>query len=77
MGPILFLIYINDLFLASSLATFMFADDTACIASNTNTEELFNYANEELTKIARWFWANKMAVNIKKKQIHFISYQRN
>jgi hypothetical protein len=66
LGPILFLIYINDLFLASSLATFMFADDTACIASNTNTEELFNYANVELTKIARWFRANKMAVNVKK-----------
>ena len=44
----------------------MFADDTACLASNQNTNELFDYANQELTKIARWFRANKMAVNVGK-----------
>ncbi len=32
LGPILFLCYINDIFNASSLATFLFADDTTCLA---------------------------------------------
>jgi hypothetical protein len=66
LGPILFLIYINNLFIASSLATFMFADDTACLACDENIENLFSYANDELLKIARWFRANKMAVNVSK-----------
>lgn len=66
LGPILFLIYINDLYAASSLLKFMFADDTACIASDKNLDSLINHVNNEITKIARWFRANKMAVNVSK-----------
>ncbi len=66
LGPILFLIYINDLYTASSLHKFMFADDTACTASNCNLNKLIITVNTELKKIARWFRANKMAVNISK-----------
>jgi hypothetical protein len=66
LGPILFLIYINDLYTASSLQKFMFADDTACTASNRNLNELIITVNTELKKIARWFRANKMAVNVSK-----------
>jgi hypothetical protein len=66
LGSILFLIYINDLYNASSLLKFMFADDTACVASNTNLDNLITYVNEELKKVARWFRANKMAVNVSK-----------
>lgn len=66
LGPILFLIYINDLYAASSLLKFMFADDTACTASNSNLNELISNVNSELRKVARWFRANKMAVNVGK-----------
>jgi hypothetical protein len=52
---VLFLIYINDLFIASSLATFMFADDTACLACDENIENLFSYANDELSKLLGGF----------------------
>jgi hypothetical protein len=44
----------------------MFADDTACLAKNRNLNELVNYCNDELTKLARWFRANRMAVNVSK-----------
>jgi hypothetical protein len=50
LGPILFLIYINDLYNASSLLKFMLADDTACVASNTNLDDLITFVNEELKK---------------------------
>ena len=36
LGPLLFLIFINDIPLASSLGTWLFADDTALVGSNTN-----------------------------------------
>jgi hypothetical protein len=34
LGPNLFLCFINDIFNASSLAAFLFADDTTCLAEN-------------------------------------------
>jgi hypothetical protein len=66
LGPILFLCYINDIFNASSLATFLFADDTTCLAENPNLNDLINYVNTELNKLALWFKANKMVVNVSK-----------
>jgi hypothetical protein len=66
LGPILFLCYINDIFNVSSLATFLFADDTTCLAENPNLHDLISYVNTELNKLAVWFKANKMAVNVSK-----------
>ncbi len=61
-----FLCYINDIFSATSLATFLFADDTTCLAENRNLHDLITYMNTELNKLAVWFKANKMAVNVGK-----------
>jgi len=66
LGPILFLIYINDLYSHTKFLTFMFADDTACAASDTNLNNLISIVNAELTKLAGWFRSNKMAVNVSK-----------
>ena len=66
LGPTLFLCYINDLFTVTNLATFLFADDTSCLAEHNNLPDLINFVNTELQKIANWFRSNKMAVNISK-----------
>jgi len=66
LGPILFLCYINDLHLCTSLFTTMFADDTACADSDLCLNILITRDNTELKKIATWFRSNKMAVNISK-----------
>ena len=48
-GPLLFLIYINDLFRSSSkLNPIMFADDTNLFISDSNIENLFETMNEDL-----------------------------
>jgi hypothetical protein len=47
----------------------MFADDTACAASDKNLTNLVNLINTELTKLARWFRSNRMAVNVNKTKI--------
>mgnify|MGYP002654881191 CR=1 FL=1 len=44
----------------------MFADDTACVASDVNLDTLVSHFNTEIKKIARWFRSNKMAVNVGK-----------
>jgi hypothetical protein len=66
LGPILFLCYINDLHCNTNLFTSMFADDTACADADSDLNSLIARANTELKRIALWFRANKMVVNISK-----------
>ena len=56
LGPILFLIYVNDLHKASSvLKTVMSADDTNLFLSNKDINKLFNDMNVTLQKTSIWF----------------------
>ena len=66
LGPILFLCFINDLHLCTTLLTLLFADDTAGIDSDLDLAALIERVNSEIQKLANWFRANKMAVNIAK-----------
>lgn len=63
LGPILFLIFINDIANATLLYVLLFADDTTLLSSGKNLHELVNFVNEELRKISQWFRANKMLLH--------------
>jgi hypothetical protein len=66
LGPILFLCYINDFYIATTLFSVLFTNDTTSLGKGNNLRELTNYVNGELQKISNWFRANKMAVNTAK-----------
>jgi hypothetical protein len=66
LGPILFLIYINDLPLCSKLIFLLFADDTTLLASGSDLPALISFVNEQLYKIATYFRLNKLALHPKK-----------
>jgi len=67
LGPLLFLIYVNDIYKASDILNeVMFADDTNLFLSHKNIDTLFTNMNAELHKIANWFKSNKLSLNIKK-----------
>ena len=66
LGPLLFLIFINDLPNATSLFTLLFADDTTFQLSSNNLQELFTTANTELQKACEWFQSNKLTLNVSK-----------
>lgn len=67
LGPLLFLIYVNDINKASSiLSPIMFADDTNLFYSHKNINELFKTVNIELEKVSDWLLANKLSINISK-----------
>ena len=70
LGPLLFLIYINDIVKCSKiLHLILFADDTNLTYSNLNFQVLVKTVNDELKKLSVWFEANKLSLNVKKTQI--------
>ena len=72
LGPLLFLLYVNDLKNASSvLDPIMFADDTNLFYTHSNIQKLFSTMNEELASINQWFTSNKLSLNAKKTKYSF------
>src|SRR6218665_193899 len=67
LGPLLFLIYINDLSRTSDQFQYVFfADDNNAFISDKSISSLFERANQELIIITAWFRANKLSVNLSK-----------
>ena len=67
LGPLLFLIYVNDMAVSSKLFNFiMYADDTTLLSTlRINTFDL-TIINKELEEIFRWLTANKLSLNVRK-----------
>ena len=68
LGPLLFIIYINDLPNVSSLtqSLLMFADDTSIFGSHKDANHLVSTVNNELVKIIIWLKVNKLSLNLMK-----------
>ena len=67
LGPILFLIYVNDMPLISNLfSSCLFCDDTTLIFENSNIDDLFDAGNRGLEVFAEWCNSNRLSVNVLK-----------
>ena len=74
LGPLLFLLYINDIILSSNICKFtLFADDTSLFYSHESKEEGAKILNDELSKIADWLAANKLSLNVSKSKLLIFS----
>ena len=63
LGPLLFLLFINDLHNSSDFSSLLFADDTTLQLSGTNLNLLVSAANINLKKCEKWFMANRLTLN--------------
>ena len=64
LGPLLFIIYVNDFpHCLNDSSCLFFADDTTILLSHKNTKCLFKKARNELLNIDNWLIANKLFLN--------------
>ena len=67
LGPLLFLLYVNDIVNVSTLLfPMLFADDTNVFLNGKDIDELSVTMNEELEKLYIWLKANKLSLNVNK-----------
>ena len=65
LGPLLFLIYVNDIsYSSNALQYILFADDTNVFCSNSDFNTLLRTINSELPNLSKWFKSNKLSINL-------------
>jgi len=73
LGPLLFLLYINDLMNVSDLLfSILFADDTNLFLRGKAVDETILLFNLELEKVVEWLKANRLSLNLDK--THFMVF---
>ena len=75
LGPTLFIMYINDLPLASDFGVTIFADDAFLLLADSNLNNLENRVNHQLHEIDYWLRKNKLSLNYVKTNYMIINKQ--
>ena len=67
LGPLLFLLYINDLCDSVKIAnTYLYADDTVLVTKAADIVTAHQHLQSDLTNVTNWCKGNKLSINIKK-----------
>ena len=74
LGPLLFLIYINDLLRAiKNSTTSMYADDTSLCFQSKDLSPVNEALNEDLSCLDAWLISNKLSLNVAKTKSMLVS----
>ncbi len=72
LGPLLFLVYINDLkSVIENAYCHLYADDTIIIKNASDPDSLISSLERELVNVDQWLSKNKMTINTKKTEVIF------
>ena len=63
LGPLLYLIYVNDIENSCDSNILSFADDTTIYSSHSDINSLFEMGNTDINNLYTWFCTNKLSVN--------------
>lgn len=75
LGPLLFLVYVNDLLkLELEGSTFSFADDTAIVYEGKTKASLVKKIEKDVPKLMNWFKLHKLVPNADKTKIMTFGY---
>ena len=79
LGPLLFLIYVNDMPMAVKCDLFLYADDTCLVFQSKNVKDIEKQLNKDFANICDWFVDNKLSIHFgedKTKSILFASKRK-
>uniref|UniRef100_A0A3P9M519 Reverse transcriptase domain-containing protein n=1 Tax=Oryzias latipes TaxID=8090 RepID=A0A3P9M519_ORYLA len=77
LGPILFILYINDLFQVSNkLRLVLFADDTNLFCDGDDLQQLIEIVKKEMEKLKLWFDVNKLSLNLSKTKMMLFGHHK-
>ena len=76
LGPLIFLIYVNDVPMAVKRDLFLYADDTCLVFQSNKVKDTEKQLNKDFANICDWFVDNKLSIHFgedKTKSILFAS----
>ena len=79
LGPLLLLIYVNDMLMAFKCDLFLYADNTCLVFHSKNVKDIKKQLNEDFANICDWFVDNKLSIHFgedKTKSILFTSKRK-
>ena len=79
LGPLLFLLYVNDMSQAVDCDLLLYADDSCLVITDNNIKTIENKLNRDFNSICEWFVENKLSIHFgedKTKSILFGSKHR-
>ena len=66
LGPLLFLIYVNDMKAAVTCELLLYADDSALLASSSDVSEIEDVLSRELESVSEWLVENRLSLHLGK-----------
>jgi len=69
LGPLLFIVYMNDIVGVLPESIYLYADDTNIIFSSPDKDKIQSNISDALNKLNKWFTNNNLKMNIEKTQI--------
>ena len=74
LGPLLFLIYVNNMPMAAKCDLFLYADDTCIVFQSKNVKDIKKQFNEDFANICDWFVDNKLSIHFGEGKTKFILF---
>ena len=66
LGPLLFLLYVNDMKAAVNCELLLYADDSALLVSGKDVVNIESLLSEELSNVGNWLVDNKLSLHLGK-----------
>ena len=77
LGPLLFIIYINDIINCTTLSAVLFADDAAFIGYHETIKHLKRIMSSQTKNICEWLVTNRLTINAKKTKYMILHRKRD
>ena len=74
LGPLLFLLYVNDMSQAVKCELFLYADDTCLKFQHENMKEIEDQLNLNFSRLCDWFIENKLSIHLGKDKVKSILF---